>query len=186
MYALTQVAILTDEPKAPVTLKKQRFISLAPSSRPNTSMIHENEASSSPSRLWSRDPDESCRHIDRLSLPLIDYSEHTEPAEYYKALQSTQPEVLFSTSQAPFRCNRFLSCWARMRCICICGLVVVTNDDNSFKPKSSRTPKPGPLLIRTTCRQDRFARSERQSRLSVLSFGISWKCLFRDFTKSKH
>jgi hypothetical protein len=133
-YVLTQVVFLKDEPiwkLGPVTLKKLKFFSLAPPFWPNTSKTHENLAKSSPSRLWSSDPNQPWKDTGKLFQPLPDYPDYTGPAQYYKVLQSIQPEVFFSTSQSPFHCKELLPCWARIRCIYKFGLVVMTNDDDT-------------------------------------------------------
>jgi hypothetical protein len=94
----------------------------------------DNPVYTSPSRLWWSRLDMHAAKDDgygKLQKQLRDYDEDTGPGQYYKILQSIQPEVFFSSSQSPFHCKDLLPCWARLRCIHIFILVLLTNDDQA-------------------------------------------------------
>lgn len=138
----TRIYPLLDEPiwkLGPITLSKLKFFSLAPPFWANVSERVRNPARSSLNGIiWLTEPGLFGQCTGMPEKPLKDYCEDTGPALYYTVLQSIQPEIFFSSTPVPFYCKELLPCWARIRCIYIFGLVVLTNSEDT---KSLEFPK---------------------------------------------
>lgn len=112
----------------PTTLKRLKHFFLAPPFWVNTFEPIDNPAHTSPSRLeWSG----TGEGYGKLKKTLREFHEDTGPGQLYKVVQAIQPEIFFTSTQAQFHSKELLPCWARIRCIHVFHLVMMTNDNDT-------------------------------------------------------